>query len=142
MCINQDPSAKNWLFAMYEDLSDEDFTAMIVKLWVFWCAHIKAIHGDIFQSPYSTYCFIETFLKEIETLKKNKRYFMFLPQGRSNGSLLLTTMEKLMLMLQLPGQVDLELLRRSIEIEVEPFKGLWQLCSEILMIHLLWRHWR
>jgi hypothetical protein len=72
MCLNQDPSAKQWLFAMHESLPASEFTMMIVTLWAIWGSRRKAIHEDIFQSPYATHCFVSSYLQEVEALNKPK----------------------------------------------------------------------
>lgn len=66
----EDPSAKNWLFRMHEDLDQQSFTKMIVTLWVVWYARRKAIHEGIFQSPMQTSSFVTSYLNELQQLEK------------------------------------------------------------------------
>jgi hypothetical protein len=51
--MNEDPSAKQWLFAMIETFSQEDFARVAITLWDIWYARRKIIHDDEFQSPVS-----------------------------------------------------------------------------------------
>src|SRR5438105_14940310 len=60
-----DPSAKHWLFAMIESLPHADLIKMSVTMWAIWHAKRKAIHEDVYQSPLSTYAFIEDFLAQL-----------------------------------------------------------------------------
>lgn len=63
-----EPSAKQWLFAMLESLKHEDFIKMVVTLWPIWHARRKATHENIFQSPISTFSFVERFLQDLVPL--------------------------------------------------------------------------
>jgi hypothetical protein len=51
LCRNEDPSAKQWLFAMMESLSKVDFARVAVTIWAIWYARRKIIHDEEFQSP-------------------------------------------------------------------------------------------
>lgn len=43
-----------------------DLTRVLVTMWAMWLARRRAIHGDQFQSPMSTHCFISKFLDELD----------------------------------------------------------------------------
>lgn len=47
MCSNQSMDAKGWLFIMNETMQKEEYTRMIVTLWVIWAAWRKVILEDI-----------------------------------------------------------------------------------------------
>ena len=67
-----EPEAKQWLFTMMHTLKGEDLTRCLVTLWAIWFARRKAIHEGIFQSPLSTYYFIESFIRDLELLAARK----------------------------------------------------------------------
>jgi hypothetical protein len=66
MTSNNCGNAKEWLFFLIETLSHEDFVKSTVTLWAIWTARRKAIHEQIFQSPLSIVCFINSFLAELK----------------------------------------------------------------------------
>jgi ribonuclease HI len=68
-----EPNAKNWLFKLIESLSHVQFTRMTVTLWAIWTARRKAIHEEIFQSPLSTHCFINSYLEELKAVAQPRR---------------------------------------------------------------------
>lgn len=70
MCTNRSENAKEWIFAMNETLPHDDYTRMFVTTWAIWAARRKVIHEDIYQTPYSTHCFINSYLDEIKILQK------------------------------------------------------------------------
>jgi ribonuclease HI len=70
MMMNNEPSAKQWLFDMLESLPHDQFTRLTVTLWAIWTARRKAIHEEIFQSPLSTHTFIISYLSELKELGK------------------------------------------------------------------------
>ena len=61
-----EPDAKNWIFHLIETLNHKDLVRCFVTLWAIWFARRKVIHENIFQSPLSTHCFIESFLRDLE----------------------------------------------------------------------------
>jgi hypothetical protein len=65
VCMNEDPSARNWLFAMMETLLRDDFARVAVTLWAIWYARKRIIHEGEFQSPLSTHMFIENYLRDL-----------------------------------------------------------------------------
>ena len=63
-----EPNAKLWLFSMQENLSAADFTRVVVTIWAIWTARRKAIHEEIFQSPLSTFRFVNSYIEELSCL--------------------------------------------------------------------------
>ena len=72
MWATSEPDARLWLFAMNDSLPPEQFQLMIVTLWAIWSARRKAIHEDIYQTPFATDNFIKAYLSDIEFLKKKE----------------------------------------------------------------------
>lgn len=70
MIRTTEPNAKIWLFAMNESLPADQFTLMIVTLWVIWSSWRKAIHEDIYQTPFARDRFIVSYLQDINFLQK------------------------------------------------------------------------
>lgn len=62
MIMITEQNAKLWLFAMNESLPADHFTMMIVTLWAIWSSRRKAIHEDIFQTPFATDRFVSSYL--------------------------------------------------------------------------------
>jgi ribonuclease HI len=69
----REPSAKSWLFTMIKTLNHDDLTRCLVTLWAVWFARRKAIHEELFQSPLSTHCFVESFLRDLAMTKEKKK---------------------------------------------------------------------
>jgi hypothetical protein len=65
----QEPEARNWLFAMFDTVPHVQLIRMCVTAWAIWHARRKAIHEGLFQSPLSTYHFVESFLTDLEQSK-------------------------------------------------------------------------
>jgi hypothetical protein len=63
--LSTEPSARQWLFSMFESMDHDDLTRMIVTLWSIWHARRKLIHEDIQQSPAATHAFIDSFLRDL-----------------------------------------------------------------------------
>lgn len=55
---------------MNETMQQQDYTQIIVTLWAIRAARRKVIYEDIFQTPYATHCFINSYLDEIKFLQK------------------------------------------------------------------------
>jgi ribonuclease HI len=72
MCANEDPSPKQWLFAMMETLSRDDFARVAVTLLAIWFTRRKIIHEEVYQSPLSTHLFIETYLHDLSLTVKSQ----------------------------------------------------------------------
>ncbi|KAK1650398.1 hypothetical protein QYE76_068203 [Lolium multiflorum] len=70
LCMNEDPNPKQWLFAMMESLSRDDFARVAVTLWAIWFARRKIIHEEEFQSPLSMHMFIESYLRDLAISSK------------------------------------------------------------------------
>lgn len=47
-------------------LKHDDLILCLVTLWAIWSARRKAIHEGIFQSPLSTYAFVESMIRDLE----------------------------------------------------------------------------
>jgi hypothetical protein len=43
-----EPSAKGWIFSLFDALSHEVFVKVLVTLWAIWTARRKAIHEEVF----------------------------------------------------------------------------------------------
>jgi hypothetical protein len=72
MCQVNEAQARTWLFSMIDTLTHNQLTRMCVTLWAIWQARRKAIHEDSFQSPLNTHCFIDSFIRELDQMKKPK----------------------------------------------------------------------
>jgi hypothetical protein len=70
--MNEDISAKLWLFAMIETLPREDFARVIVTLWAILYAKRKIIYDDEYQIPLSTHLFIESYLRDMSIVSSSK----------------------------------------------------------------------
>ena len=68
--MNTDTNARNWLFAMHDQLPQRDFVPLVVTLWSVWKARRKPIYEGIFESPDSTHQFIKAYLRELDTLEE------------------------------------------------------------------------
>lgn len=56
-------------FGVLESLPQTDMLRVVVTLWAIRYARRKAIHEDSFQSPFSTHCFINKFIEDMEVIK-------------------------------------------------------------------------
>jgi hypothetical protein len=72
MCANEDPSPKQWLFAMMETLPRDDFARVAVTLWAIWFARRKIVHEEVYKSPLSTHLFIENYLRDLSLTVKSQ----------------------------------------------------------------------
>lgn len=66
-----EPSAKQWLFTLFENLSHAQLIKFVVTLWAIWTARRKAIHEAIFQSPHAIFSFVKSFISELKILRVN-----------------------------------------------------------------------
>jgi hypothetical protein len=73
MCADENPSPKQWLFAMMETLPRDDFARVAVTLWAIWFARRKIIHEEVYQSPLSTHLFIQSYLQDLSISVKKER---------------------------------------------------------------------
>lgn len=62
---NNEPNAKNWIFVMHDQLTQKQYTLLVVTLWAIWRAKRKAIYEDIFQSPESINEFIISYINDL-----------------------------------------------------------------------------
>jgi hypothetical protein len=83
VCMNEDMSAKRWLFAMMGSLSRErdDFARVAITLWAIWYARRKIIHEEEFQSPLLTHLFIERYLQDLSIIGSSNKM-----EGRGKGT--------------------------------------------------------
>jgi hypothetical protein len=52
LCMNEDPSAKRWIFSMMESMSRDGFARVAVTLWAIRYTRQNIIHEEVYQSPY------------------------------------------------------------------------------------------
>lgn len=57
--------ARLWLSTTQNSLSGNEFAKILVTLWAIWWARRKAEHEEIFQSPVTTYAFIQKFFADL-----------------------------------------------------------------------------
>ncbi|KAE8788543.1 hypothetical protein D1007_37361 [Hordeum vulgare] len=57
---------KDWLVSLHEILMKDLFDRLVVMVWALSGARRKAIHENIFQSPYSVNNFISSYLGELQ----------------------------------------------------------------------------
>ena len=70
MTSNDEASAKQWIFQLYDTLSYELFTKMVATLWAVWFARHKAIFEAEFQSPFQTIAFVNSYLHDLMLIPK------------------------------------------------------------------------
>jgi hypothetical protein len=63
--VNQCRSAKEWIFFLIESLNHSQFVKTFVALWSICTARRKAIHVEIYQSPFAIFKFIEKFICDL-----------------------------------------------------------------------------
>ena len=56
---------KSWLTIMAEILPQEDIARVAITLWAIWYARRKVIHENVYQSPLSTYNFVDKLVLEL-----------------------------------------------------------------------------
>jgi hypothetical protein len=80
--INQCSNAKEWIFFLIESLNHSRLVKCVITLWTIWTARRKAIHEEIFQSPFAIYKFIENCNNELNNqgAKTQTRSMMGTPQ--------------------------------------------------------------
>ena len=54
VCMNEDPSVKQMIFAMMETLSCDDFARVVVTLWAICYARSNIIRDEEYQTPMSS----------------------------------------------------------------------------------------
>jgi hypothetical protein len=69
----QEPHTKGWLATIFNALSHEESTRVVVTLWVLSYVKRKAILKGIFQGPLLTNCFIGRFFADLELTKPAKQ---------------------------------------------------------------------
>jgi hypothetical protein len=68
----QESNAKAWLAAVFDALPHSELTRVVVTLWALWHARRKVIHEGVYQSPLSTYHFVERFIAELQVITPTK----------------------------------------------------------------------
>lgn len=66
--VNQSSNAKEWIFTLIESLPHSQFVQTVVTLWAIWSARRKAIHEEIFQSPFAISKFIGNFIDDLKLI--------------------------------------------------------------------------
>jgi hypothetical protein len=56
---------KSGFFFLIESLNHSQLVKCVITLWAIWTARRKAIHEEIFQSPFAIFKFIENFNNEL-----------------------------------------------------------------------------
>jgi ribonuclease HI len=57
---------------MTDTLKPDDQTMVFGTLWAIWHARRKAIHEQLYQSPLSTYCFVQRFVNDLQLSRQKK----------------------------------------------------------------------
>ena len=63
---NRMEDAKLRMLWLVDTLPTADLARVLVTMWAIWWARRKAIHDNEFQSPLSTFCFVNRYLDELE----------------------------------------------------------------------------
>lgn len=83
-CVRE-PDAKRWIFSLLEEIPHADFVKVLVTLWAIWHSRRKALHEQIFQSPFVTHNFVKNYIRELEECKLKRIHGPALAvQRRSN----------------------------------------------------------
>jgi hypothetical protein len=93
----QEPDARSWLSVVIELLPHVELTLTVVTLWSIWHTRRKALDEEVFQSPLSTFSFINRFISDLELIKPSGRsrtaeaspvpWCLAPPQGWPNSTL-------------------------------------------------------
>jgi ribonuclease HI len=70
MCADH---ARDFIFNMIDTLSAKDQVTCFVSLWAIWYAKRKVIHKGVYQSPLSTYAFIQNFVADLGSAEDIKK---------------------------------------------------------------------
>ena len=65
----QEIDAHAWWAEAAATMSKADLIKVAVTLWAIWFVWRKAIHENSFQSPLSTYCFINRYIADLDLIK-------------------------------------------------------------------------
>ncbi|XP_073362839.1 uncharacterized protein [Aegilops tauschii subsp. strangulata] len=66
MLSNRTDDARLWIFWLFETTNQHDLAKILVMMWAIWWARRKAIHDNEYQSPLSTFSFVNRYLDELE----------------------------------------------------------------------------
>lgn len=66
IAASKQPDPKLWLFDLIDNLPQAAVVKVLVTLWAIWWAKRKAVHEKEYQSPLSTFLFIERFLDDVQ----------------------------------------------------------------------------
>jgi hypothetical protein len=58
--------ARSWIMEAMCTLAKEEMTRVAVTPWSIWYARRMAVHEEVFQSPLTTYVFINRFMADLE----------------------------------------------------------------------------
>ena len=65
MLSNRTEDARLWLFWLLESTQQHDLAKILVTMWAIWWAWRRAIHDNEYQSPLSTFSFVNRYLEEL-----------------------------------------------------------------------------
>src|SRR4051812_29683943 len=68
--MDTEPSARSWLFTMFDTMKRGDLTRMTVTLWAICHVKRKIVHEEIYQSPMATVAFVNRFLDDLGESKE------------------------------------------------------------------------
>lgn len=73
LAANKHDDPKLWLFELVESVSQREMIQILVTLWAIWWARRRSIHEQNFQSPLSTFSFIQRFLQDLKMVEAAPR---------------------------------------------------------------------
>lgn len=62
----QHNDAMGWLAVMLKTLKQDDLIRVLVTMWAIWHARRQATHENSFQNLFSTHCFVNHFVHDLE----------------------------------------------------------------------------
>lgn len=73
MIASEHEDARLWLAVMQDSVSEQEFKTILVTLWAIWWARRKAKHEEIFQSPLSTFNFVQNYIAELDLVPAKQK---------------------------------------------------------------------
>jgi ribonuclease HI len=67
---NKTEDPKLWLFWLFDILPSNDLARVLISMWAIWWARRRAIHDQQFQSPLSTFTFINKYIGDVQAAHK------------------------------------------------------------------------